>query len=504
LAQTELSRNAVESADGPPMSATPWAWGVCWLMFASTVLNYMDRQAMALVSPYIRAEFHLTDEGFGWVLAAFYLTYAVFQVPAGYLVDRGDVHKTYAAAVAWWSLAGIAAAFSPTLGILLFMRAMLGVGESFNWPCALRITALVLPSSDRSLGNGIFNSGAAIGAVITPLVVPWLTVRYGWRTAFVAVGSLGFLWVVVWLMALGGGRRRLPVNTRRVAVLDPEKARRGEATTLSPVARYAFGGLLASALLIGLTAYLSGFKLNSVWFALAWTMFGMLAVARALPLPALRGADWAESLGEIVRLRRFWVLLPGSLAINICWHFLAGWLPTYLTDDRGMTFLASGIWTAVPFLAADVGNLGGGALSRAIAVRGVAPTRARLLVLTLCTALVTSGAWVGLVQSNWVVIALLAVMAMATAAFMANGFVFAQEISARHTGLIVGILGGLANLCVAGFLPFAGMIKDTTGGFGLVFVIVGLLPIIGLGSLAIGWGHDEPALHGPGDDAEPA
>jgi len=141
-----------------------WAWGLCWLMFASTVLNYMDRQAIALVGPRIMAQFALDYLGFGWVLAAFQLSYAFFQWPAGYLVDRWNVRRTYAGAVLWWSFAGIATAFAPTLGLLMTFRALLGMGESFNWPCALRVTSRVLPPSDRSLGNGIFNSGAAIGA----------------------------------------------------------------------------------------------------------------------------------------------------------------------------------------------------------------------------------------------------------------------------------------------------------------------------------------------------
>ena len=107
-------------------------------MFAATVLNYMDRQAMALVGPKIKGEFHLTEVDYGWVLAAFYLTYALLQVPAGYLVDRGNVRGIYAGAVAWWSLAGMALIFAPSLGVLMTLRAVLGVGESFNWPCRLR------------------------------------------------------------------------------------------------------------------------------------------------------------------------------------------------------------------------------------------------------------------------------------------------------------------------------------------------------------------------------
>jgi ACS family hexuronate transporter-like MFS transporter len=152
-----------------------------------------------------------------------------------------------------------------------------------------------------------------------------------------------------------------------------------------------------------------------------------------------------------------------------------------------MTYLASGMLSSLPFLAADFGNLGGGAFSRALASRGLRPSTARLRVMAGCSLLIASGALVGLIRDDWLAIALLGLMALGTAAFMANYFAFCQEVSGRHTGLVVGILGGLGNLFVAGFLPFAGRVKDVSGSFGGIFLIVGLLPFVGLGALLIGW-----------------
>jgi ACS family hexuronate transporter-like MFS transporter len=176
-----------------------------------------------------------------------------------------------------------------------------------------------------------------------------------------------------------------------------------------------------------------------------------------------------------------------SVSINVCWHFLVNWVPSFLKDDRKMTYLASGLWSAVPFLAADAGNLGGGFLARLFANRGLNPPAARITVMGLCTILISSGALMGWIQSDTVVIVLLGLMAMGTAAFMANFFAFTQEVSPRHTGLVVGILGGLGNLYAAGFQPLAGSVKDSTGSFGPIFVLVGLLPFIGLGALILGW-----------------
>jgi hypothetical protein len=313
---------------------------------------------------------------------------------------------------------------------------------------------------------------------------------------FAVVGSLGFVWVAVWLVALGGSRRDLlahPKKPHEPPGVDPELA-----SGLSTSARVTFGAVAAVSAALALSAF--RFGAPAVWWGIATLMAGFLLAARVLPAEDLRGARWTEGLGEVVRLRRFWVLVVVSVSINVCWHFLVSWLPSYLKEDRGLSFLAGGLLSSVPFLAADLGNLGGGALSRVLAARGGTPAGARLRVMTLCTGLITCGAWVGLVQSDVVVMVLLSVMAMSTAAFMANYFAFAQEVSAPHTGLIVGILGGLGNLAAAGFVPVAGMVKDATGGFWPVFVAVGLLPFVGLGTLALGWGL---AAHvGPG--REPA
>lgn len=567
-------------------------------MFASTALNYMDRQAVAVVGDKITGEFRIRFEDLGWIIAAFQISYALFQVPAGFLVDRWNVRWTYAGAVIWWSAAAIAVAMAPTLGVLMACRAVLGLGESFNWPCALRVTSRVLPPADRSLGNGIFNSGAAVGAVVTPLVVTPLTLVYGWRVAFAAIGAVGFVWVAVWLIATGGERRAVFHIDRGVR---PAGGATGRGLGLP--ALLAYGGLLAAAIgVVGLgqtwvgrassvmpepglpavqellrqagevarergeggpgnvtlitgvdyrvqpgdtvgpndvvatvspgvgpavevkagtagvvrklsTTDGSGgipagtplveletrpYRLASIWWGVALLMVGLLVVSAALPMRALDGSEWTRSLGEVVRLRRFWVLVAVSVTVNVCWHFLVNWLPTYLKTDRGMAFLAGSLLSAVPFLAADAGNLLGGDLSRRLARRGFTPARARLAVLSGCVFLISAGTMVGTVQNDALTIALLAVMALGTAAFMANYFAFCQEVSAPHTGLIVGILGGLGNLFAAGFSPIAGRIKDTTGSFGVVFVVVGLLPFIGLAALWLAWGRDRVAEKGAG------
>ncbi len=538
-----------------------WAWRLCWLLFACTVLNYMDRQAVSVVGEHIQAEFKTNSEQFGWIVAAFGLSYALFQVPAGFIADRSDVRRTYVAAVIWWSLSAIAVAWSPTLGALMAFRAVLGLGESFNWPCALRVTATVLPAEDRGLGNGIFNSGAAVGAVLTPLVLTPLTIYLGWRWAFAIIGASGLVWVTFWVKATYGPAARL---------FQTPPPRNTNATPIPPASRIAFLALGLIAIIGGLAGFthkstativaptgttnLISWKvaegatvhpgdvlaivqgpgttelkatrdaqigkliakpgdaiqpgspfvetlvptlgLSALWLAVAFFMVGLLLLALAIPREKL-GDGPLGSLGDVVRLRRFWVMCVVGISINVCWHFLVNWLPTILKSDRGMDFKTGTLLSAVPFLAADAGNILGGWASRQLGRRNMRISAARATVLSVCVLLIAQGALVGRVENNTVVVTMLALMALGTAAFMANYFAYAQDVSAQHTGLVVGILGGLGNLFAAGFAPVAGRIKDVSGSFNAVFVIVGLLPFVGLAAVLLGWGRDREKLDSP-------
>ncbi len=276
------------------------AWGVCWLMFAATVLTYMDRQTVAMLGDPIKAEFGLkSNADLGWVIWAFYVTYALFQVPAGYLVDRWDLRRTYAAAVIWWSLAAVATSIAPSLGLLIACRALLGVGESFNWPTALRVTGRILPSSDRSLGNGIFNSGAAVGALITPAAVTVLAHWFGWRASFAVIGSAGFVWVAAWLILVRGKLRGLlapPIlKGPQVDTLGADAA----PPRLPGFVAAAFIGVVLAGVVIGAAGYRQGLATVNVGIAVA--IVGPLLVAAIIPRASLQGRPgppaWARSSG---------------------------------------------------------------------------------------------------------------------------------------------------------------------------------------------------------------
>ena len=307
------------------------------------------------------------------------------------------------------------------------------------------------------------------------------------------IGLAGFVWVAAWLFLVRGElRRSLAPPSRKDLEADPLETgppRAGLATGVS----MAFAGVLLAAAAVAMTGFQYGFA--AVQLGIAVAIVGPLLVAVVVPRERLAGAGWSAGLGDMVRTRRFWILVVVSVTINICWHFLVNWIPSYLKQERGLVFSTGNYLSTIPFLAADAGNLLGGWLSRRLAAGGRTPGRARLLVMAGAMPMIMVGVGIGSAANVTTALVFLSVIAAGTAAFMANYFSFTQEVSARHTGLVVGYLGALGNLAAAGFQPFTGAVKDHTGSYALVFAIIGLAPVIGLAALSWGWGVDRrPAV----------
>jgi ACS family hexuronate transporter-like MFS transporter len=204
--------------DDAPHREARRAWRIVALLFAATFLNYLDRQVLSLTAEHIIEEFRLTKEDFGRILAAFRYAYALLQIAGGWIVDlRGPV-VIFPIAVGLWSAAGVLTGFTRSAGMLAFLRFLLGVGEAFNWPCALNVTRRLVEERDRPLANGIFNSGAAAGALLAPVIVTVLAANWGWRAAFVVTGALGSLWIAAWLRSTRGVRGDLGATGGRGTV----------------------------------------------------------------------------------------------------------------------------------------------------------------------------------------------------------------------------------------------------------------------------------------------
>jgi len=177
----------------------PMRWVVLSVFVISSALNYLDRQILAALAPLVRAEFHLSHADYGWVLAAFSITYAACSPFSGWLIDRFGLNRGAGTAVALWSLAGVATGLTRSLPGLIICRSWLGAAESAGVPAVGKAIYRYLPPQERALGNALSQIGLSAGAIVAPPLATWFALRYGWRSAFIATGMLGFIWIPLWL-----------------------------------------------------------------------------------------------------------------------------------------------------------------------------------------------------------------------------------------------------------------------------------------------------------------
>lgn len=174
-------------------------WGICALLFFGTTINYVDRQVLSILKPVLQGEFQWKEADYAWIVVAFQLAYAMMPL-TGRVIDRLGARLAYAVAVGIWSAAAVAQAFARSTLQFWVARFTLGVGESGNFPAAVRTVAEWFPKEERSFATGIFNSGSNIGVILAAVVVPFLTLRFGWQSAFLVTGAMGFLWLAPWLI----------------------------------------------------------------------------------------------------------------------------------------------------------------------------------------------------------------------------------------------------------------------------------------------------------------
>ena len=194
-----LRGHEVEFRVSSVTTASPLRWTMIALAFFATAINYLDRQALSVAAPILLLQFHLSNIVYSRILFGFMLAYTIMNGVSGRLIDRLGTRIGYALFVAWWSCCAVLHVFvrgALSLGVLRFL---LGVGEAGNWPGAVKVVAEWFPVEERSLASGIFNSGSAVGAILAPPIVAFILLRYGWRSAFLVVGCLGFVWLVAWM-----------------------------------------------------------------------------------------------------------------------------------------------------------------------------------------------------------------------------------------------------------------------------------------------------------------
>jgi ACS family hexuronate transporter-like MFS transporter len=409
----------------PPADSRPghFRWTVCGLLFAASTINYIDRQVLGILAPHLQKVTGWSEVHYGYIVTAFQAAYAIGLAAFGRFIDRYGTRVGYGLAIGIWSVAAMAHAAARTALGFGFARFALGLGESGNFPSAIKAVAEWFPRKERALATGIFNSGTNVGAVVAPAVVPWLTIRFGWPAAFLATGAIGFLWLVSWFALYEVPERKRNIRPRELAHIQSDP-----------------------------------------------------------PEPAPARIPWLR----LLRFRQTWAIVVGKFLTDPIWWFYLYWLAKFLNSRFGLTLAGLGPPLIVIYLITDVGSVGGGWGSSALIERGWTVNRSRKTVMLVCALCVLPIFAASSARTVWGAVLLIALAAAAHQAWSANIFTFASDMFPKQAvGSVTG-LGGTAG-AIGGILfsASAGHILQLTGSYVILFAIAGSAYLVALGLIQL-------------------
>src|SRR5262245_1302691 len=519
---------SVTVAPVPPRGPA-WKWWACGLLLLATMLNYMDRLRLNLTAVRIMYDFRLDARDYGQLESAFAFAFALGAIVFGWLADRITVRWLYPLAVLAWSVAGFATGLVGTFAALLLCRFFLGLAEAGNWPCALRTTQQILPPAQRTLGNSILQSGAAIGAVITPLIVlalvtqgdapayptwlagvlgqtagqvqsgvpavpafaPWLVPLLqpgAWRSPFLVVGAIGVTWVLLWLVSVR--RRELP----------PPAPSSGPSLISLLGSLVGLLGCDVAVQLLGRFGWLSSGPqpetpwLLSVLVKTAVSVTGIALVVRWL----LRATEGDDRVPRPLFIRRYAALMVLGTVMNLTWHFFRAWLPLFLQKEHGYSeSFTTGFFVAY-YISTDVGSLAAGFAALALARGGLPVHTGRVIVYVGCATLCTLSVVAAILPKGYLLLAVLLVIGFATLGLFPLYYSFSQVSTLRHQGKVSGSLGCVIWLAMYLLHEVVGTAVKQIGSNTVGVALAGLPPLLGLAALLLLWGKNpETAIPSP-------
>lgn len=423
--------------------ATSRRWFICALLFFAATINYIDRQIIGILKPTLVKEFQWEDERiYAAIVFSFQLAYAIGLLIAGRVIDRIGVRTGFALAVVVWSVAAVGHAAAdripglvlPTVNLdattgasvvmmtgaaagFALARFVLGLGEAGNFPACIKAVAEWFPQRERALATGIFNSGTNVGALATPLVVPWVTAHWGWKWAFVVTGLTGFLWVVVWWRSY-----RLPEEHPRLSAVELAHIRSDAPEVEAPV-------------------------------------------------------SWRT----VIPCRQTWAFALGKFLTDPIWWLYLFWVPDFLNRNHGLDLKSLGLPLVVIYLVADVGSIGGGWLSSWLIHRGWTVNAARKLAMLGCAVSVLPILFAARASNLWVAVGLVSLAAAAHQGWSANLFTLvSDQFPRRAVGSVVGI-GGMSGAIGGMLIALVvGEILQRTGSYVPIFLMAGTAYLVAL------------------------
>jgi MFS transporter, ACS family, hexuronate transporter len=425
------SAEAGELARAPaPSRVGYFRWVICALLLFGVTKNYIDRQLLGVLKTTLQHDFGWNDIQYGHLVSYFQIAYAAGMVLVGRLIDRLGTRVGYALAMVFWSLASMAHAAAGSFASFAVARSALGFGEAGVFPASIKCVAEWFPKKERSLATGIFNAGTSIGAIVTPLVAPWVALHWGWRSAFLLTGALGFVWLIFWLFLY-----RKPEEHPRLSKAELDYIR---CDLSEPVGKVSWSALLPH--------------------------------------------------------RQTYTFVVGKFLTDPIWWFYLFWVPDFLQRKHGLVLTNIGVPIMVIYLISDVGSVAGGWLSSRLIKLGSSVNAARKITMLVCALCVTPIIFAYRIESLWGAVLLIGLAAAAHQGFSANLYTLTSDMfPARAVGSVVGI-GGMAGAIGGMLIAeVVGHALQWTGSYMIPFVMAGSAYLIALFLIQILAPRLEPA-----------
>ena len=393
-------------------------WWMIGLLMLGSILNYLTRSTLAVAAPTLLQDLHITAKQYSWIVGTFQGT-LMLQPAAGWVLDVVGLRTGFALFVVAWSLISMAHALARSWPVFAGLRGLLGLAEGSANPAGMKATAEWFPAAERGLAGGVFNIGASVGSMLAPPLVVWAILTYDWQFAFVITGGIGLVWVVLWLALYR------PLATHP-ALTDRERS------------------------------YIAAGQERH-----------------------LQDDGRRPSILGIAKQRNFWgIAIPRFLA-DPTWGTLTFWVPLYLSQARHFDLRQIALFAWMPFLAADIGCLFGGAVSLFLQRRGVRLINARRGAFTLGACMMTGVAFAGFVRDPYVAVALISLAGFAHQTLSVTVITMASDLFKRNE---VATVAGMAGTCGNGGLLLFNLLIGglvATVGYTPFFVCLGVLDLVG-------------------------
>src|SRR5947207_711562 len=385
-------------------------WVICTLLLFGTTKNYMDRNVLGVLNKTLQHDLGWSEIDYSNLVVAFQGAYAVGMVVVGRLVDKLGTRLGYALAMVFWSLASMGTALGSSLTSFAMSRYALGFGEAAVFPASIKAVAEWFPKKERALATGIFNAGTNVGAIITPLIVPWIVLRWGWQGAFVGIGAIGFVWLFIWLLIY-----RKPEDHRGVSKAE-------------------------------------------------------LDYIRSDPQEPVGKTKWVR----LFPLRQTWAFAMGKFLTDPVWWFYLFWVPGFLQSKHGLALTGIGIPIMAIYLISDVGSVAGGWLSSSLIKRGRSVNAARKIAMLICAVGVLPVVFAYRVESTLSAVLLIGLAAACHQGFSANLYTLTSDMfPVRAVGSVTGI-GGMAGAIGGWLMAkVVGHVLQWTGSYMIPFAMAG-------------------------------